>query len=166
MIRKEICEDNTFGGNFPYNINYPKLPEKLIDITDEQRIYIDNNKSKLIYDATQKGIFESPRGVVDISNTNAYKAKVAEKEAKIQNSKTITKRQLLFWLFQQKGIKEDAIFAAISTIDDEATQYLAEKSYTGTNNFEYGNPFVPVIGRALGLTIEEIKTMFDEAKEL
>lgn len=77
LIRKEILEYGTFGGNFPYGINYPELPEKCIDITEEQRIFIDDNKSKLVYDETQDGIFVNPIGIVDISDTQEYKDKIA-----------------------------------------------------------------------------------------
>ena len=83
-----------------------------------------------------------------------------------QNLKSITRRQLLFWLFLNKGIKEEAIFTAINSIADESNRYLAEKSYTGTNNFQFGNPFVSVIGMALGLTEQELQQCFDEAKEM
>jgi hypothetical protein len=115
----------------------------------------------------------SPKEYKIVNNTLANRTKdadyileQAEKEKEIQDKKTITKRQLLFWLFLKKKITEDNIFTAISTIADPINKYLGEKSYTGTNNFEYGNPFVSVIGQALGLTEIELKQCFDEAKDM
>lgn len=113
----------------------------------------------------------NPYGIVDgelkdISQTPEY---IAEQEAKakaIQDAKTITKRQLLFWLFQNKNIKEANILTAISNIEDENNRYLGEISYNGTNNFQYGNPFVAVIGQALGLTTQDLIKCFDEAINL
>ena len=104
--------------------------------------------------------------VKDISQTPEYIAEQEHQKALIQDKKTITKRQLLFWLFLKKQIIEDSIFTAISSIPDAQNRYLGEKSYAGTNNFEFGNPFVPVIGQALGLTSEELILMFDEASLL
>ena len=66
MIRKEIKEDNTFGGNYPYEIDYSNLPSILIDITEEQRDYIDANIDKLRY---------IDGAIVDISDTEEYKNK-------------------------------------------------------------------------------------------
>lgn len=89
-----------------------------------------------------------------------------EQLAKIQATKNITKRQLLIWLYSQKDKTENDILSAIELIQDEAQKYLAKVNYIGTNNFYYGNDFVLVIGQALGLSVDEIKTMFDEASKL
>lgn len=104
--------------------------------------------------------------VNDISLTNGYRNKITEQELNIQKRKNITKRQLLIWLFINKNKTEDDILSAISTIQDSSQQYLAKVNYTGTNNFYFGNEFVLVIGQALGLTVDDVKTMFDEAKNL
>lgn len=102
----------------------------------------------------------------ELIETDEYLAKVAEQEAHILALKCITKRQLLIWLYTQKGKTEDDILNAIDTIQDSSQKYLAKVNYNGTNNFYYGNDFVPVIGQALGLSLDDIKTMFDEAKDL
>jgi len=104
--------------------------------------------------------------ITDISNTPEYIAEQQAKQAEIQNKKTITKRQLLFWLFLNKQKTETDILNAIEAIQDPSQRYLGQVSYNGTNNFEYGNPFVPVIGQALGLTTTELIKCFDEAKEM
>ena len=80
--------------------------------------------------------------------------------------KYITKRQMWIWLFTNKGIKKEQIPAVIESIPDETMRYLAGANYEGTNDFYYGNQFVPIIGTALGLSEEELKTMFDEASAL
>jgi hypothetical protein len=104
--------------------------------------------------------------IVDFSNTDDYKANIATQEAKIQAMKNITKRQLLIWLYTNKQKTEDDILSAIGIIADNDQKYLAKVNYSGTNNFYYGNSFVPIIGGALGLTADDLKTMFDEAVNL
>jgi len=85
MIKKEIKTGGVFGGNYSDEISYPQLPELFIEISEEQRDYIDANIDKLIYDEAQDGIFENPKGIVDISETQAYKDKTAalNKELKV-----------------------------------------------------------------------------------
>lgn len=80
MLRKEIKADNTFGGNYPDDIEYLNLPDKLIEITEEQRDYIDANLDKLIYNPKQNGIYDSPKGIIDISQTDYYKTKILAQE--------------------------------------------------------------------------------------
>jgi len=101
MIKKEIKEDNSFGGNYTDELDYSVLPGKFILITEEQRDYIDANFDKLHYDETQDGIFESPKGVVDISQTPEYIAKkrLTEIEAELKN-------QDLIFLQKTEAIKE------------------------------------------------------------
>ncbi len=89
MIRKEIKEDNTFGGNYPYDIDYTILPLKYIEITEEQRDYVDSNLDKLRYDEIQDGIFENPKGVVDISNTIEYQNQLLQAEKQIKKQQLI-----------------------------------------------------------------------------
>lgn len=104
--------------------------------------------------------------VTDISETPEYIAKIAQQEAEIQNMKCITKRQLLIWLYSNKQKTEDDIFTAIDTLTDVSKKYLAKVSYSGTNNFYYGNEFTQTIGLALGLSVDELKQCFDEASKL
>ncbi len=95
LIRKEIKQDGTFGGNYSYALNYSTLPEKFIEITEEQRDFIDTNIDKLRYDETQNGIFQDIKGVIDISQTYEYLSNKLE-NAKIQkladNEKKYTER--------------------------------------------------------------------------
>lgn len=66
MIRKEILEDGSFGGNYPEDIEYKNLPEKYILVTEEQKDYIDANSDRLRY------IDEEVR---DISGSKEYRIK-------------------------------------------------------------------------------------------
>lgn len=79
MIRKEINQDGTFGGNYPQEIEYKTLPEKYILLTQEQSNFIDRNRPRLRYDETKDGIWQDPKGVIDISDTADFKAKELEK---------------------------------------------------------------------------------------
>jgi len=113
-----------------------------------------------------ESVIEKINGVWTTDLSDEKKAEIAEQEKQEQALKNITKRQLLIWLFLKKSKTEDDIYSAINVIADADKKYLAKVNYSGTNNFYYGNSFVPVIGQALGLTLDEIKTMFDEAKEM
>ncbi len=84
MIRKEIKEDNSFGGNYTYDINYSTLPINYIEISEDQRDYIDANLDKLRYDSTQEGIFEIPRGIIDISHTIEYQNQLLQTERQVR----------------------------------------------------------------------------------
>jgi len=104
--------------------------------------------------------------IICLLENSEYIAEKEKEAAEIQAQKNITKRQMLIWLFIHKSKTEEAIFAAIDLIENESQRYLAKVNYSGTNVFYYGNSFVPLIGQALGLTIDEIKAMFDEGKTL
>ena len=93
MIRKEIKEDGSFGGNYPYDIDYLNLPQNFIEITEEQRDFIDNNIGKLRYDGTQDGIFEQPKGVIDISTTTEYIAKEVGKNKELKKNEILSQIQ-------------------------------------------------------------------------
>lgn len=75
MIRKEIKEDGTFGGNYSLEIAYVNLPEKLIEITKEKAHEIDNDIDRFKY------INEE---IVDISDTQEYLDKQSQKSKEIQ----------------------------------------------------------------------------------
>lgn len=77
MIRKEIKQDGTFGGNYPTDIEYPNLPENLIEITEEQRDCIDSNIEKMRYVDGE---------ITDISDTQEYKDKIAQEQKEAQKS--------------------------------------------------------------------------------
>jgi len=147
-----INKDNICNYNVATDLlevdGYVNIEQSLIDLFNQGKGKIENNT------------------IIDISQTPEYIAEQEVKAKAIQDAKTITKRQLLFWLFLNKNIKEANILTAISTIEDVNNRYLGEISYNGTNNFQYGNPFVSVIGQALGLTTQDLIKCFDEAINL
>lgn len=101
--------------------------------------------------------------LIDVLQSSEYKAEQEQKLSEEKAKRKITKRQLLIWLYINKQKEEDDILAAINMISDPAQKYLAKVNYQGTNDFYFGNEFVPVIGLSLGLTAVELDTMFDEA---
>lgn len=108
IIRKEIKEDNTFGGNYPYGIDYTTLPINYIEITEEQRDYIDSNLDKLRYDDTQDGLFETPKGIIDISNTIEYQNQLLQAE---------------------KQIKKQQLFLEVESLDKKRIRAFCEPAY-------------------------------------
>ena len=123
--------------------------------------YYEDDNCIIMYSDSEKIV----NGVA-VDNSEEYNKQLAEQEAKIQAMKNITKRQLLFWLYQNKQKTETDILTAIDTIMDKDKKYLAQVSYNGTNNYYYGNEYTQAIGKALGLTIDELKQCFDEASKL
>lgn len=67
LTRKQVNLDGTFGGNFPYEIDYQILPENIIEIDEEIAREIDLNLDKYRY---QNG------NIVDISDTQEYQDKL------------------------------------------------------------------------------------------
>ena len=131
LIRKEIKKDNSFGGNYPYSVNYQDIPEHFIDITPEQRDIIDADITRYIYDATQDGIFDTPKGIVDIVNTPSYQEKlliVAKKQKLAENQKTLDSKETLTTSF---GVVK--VNTPIGRIDVMATGFLNIVSITKTN---------------------------------
>ena len=122
---------------------------------EEVIIHFKNDESTIF----EWNITDKPQPTIE--ELEELQSQVEQQE---QNAKEITKRQLNFWIYLKKGIKEDDIYTAINSIEDEKTRYLAEQSYKGTNTFVYGNPFVSVIGIALGLTEQDLIQCFDEAR--
>lgn len=78
MIRKEIKIDGTLGGNYPYGIEYPQLPETLIEIDEEKAFEIDQNITKYKYINGE---------ITDISETEEYKASIISHEKEMTKCK-------------------------------------------------------------------------------
>jgi len=113
MIRKEIKEDNSFGGNYTYDIDYSVLPLNYIEITEEQRDYIDANIDKLRYDETQDGIFETPKGIVDISNTIECQNQLLQEERQKRQQQLVIEIESLdqkrIRAFCEPSLKEEGV---------------------------------------------------------
>lgn len=144
--------------------------------TDIQRAdfiieYNHNNGLKIeetemaLYALQEYEVIENDK-IIDISQTPEYIAEQEHLEQERKAQRKITKRQMLFWLYLNKQKTESDILNAINAIPDETQKYLAGVSYNGTNDFYYGNEFVPIIGLALGLAVQDLDKMFDEAVEL
>ena len=135
------------------------------------KLVIKDNKVLAAHDNNQEieSLYEDCSFVIDdnFSGQIGDEYVITEEQLnRIQSMKNITKRQLLIWIYIHKQKTEDDIYSAIDTITDEGKKYLAKVSYSGTNNFYYGNEFTQLIGLALGLTIGELKQCFNEASSL
>lgn len=131
LIRKEIKKDNSFGGNYPYSVNYQDIPEHFIDITPEQRDIIDTDITRYIYDVTQDGIFVTPKGVVDIVNTPPYQQKLltaVKKQKFLENKQALENKESFNTSF---GVVK--INTPIGRVDVMATGFLNLVSLTKTN---------------------------------
>ena len=140
---------------------------------DNKIIFVDTDLQRLqntiaLGEYSTLEIQETERPIVnfEFADTPEYIAKQEQKQAEIQALKSITKRQLLIWLYINKQMKEADILSAIDAITDEDKKYLATISYNGTNTFYYGNEYLQMIAQSLSLSIDERKKMFDEAGQL
>jgi len=75
MIRKEIKQDGTFGGNYPFEVDYLELPEKYIEITKGQAYEIDKNIDAYRYIDNE---------IVNIARTQEYQIIIALREKDAQ----------------------------------------------------------------------------------
>lgn len=103
--------------------------------------------------------------VVDLPKEEAD-ANVAawEKEQAEASVIRITKRQALIALFVIKKIKDSDVLAAIDRIPDEDDRYMAKINWEGAVTIDNNSPFTSQIGDLLGLTEEEMNSMFRYAQ--
>ena len=89
----------------------------------------------------------------------------AEQEARDAARVRVTKRQALLALFDLKGIKEDAILAAINAIEEEHARYRTLVDWQGAAPIENDSPTVLLLADALNITAD-LPTLFDYAEAL
>ncbi|WP_288896592.1 hypothetical protein [uncultured Delftia sp.] len=89
----------------------------------------------------------------------------AEQEARDAARVRVTKRQALLALFDLKGIKEDAILAAINAIEEEHARYRTLVDWQGAATIENDSPTVLLLADALNITAD-LPTLFDYAEAL
>ena len=105
-----------------------------------------------------------PLSADELQAVAAAKAK-AEQEARDAARVRVTKRQALLALFDLKGIKEDAILAAINAIEEEHARYRTLVDWQGAATIENDSPTVLLLAAALNITAD-LPTLFDYAEAL
>lgn len=88
----------------------------------------------------------------------------AEQEARDAARVSVTKRQALLALFDLKGIKEDAILAAIDAIPDEHTRYRMLVDWRA-ESIESDSPTVLLLASALNI-MADLPTLFEYAEAM
>jgi len=89
----------------------------------------------------------------------------AEQEARDAARVRVTKRQALLALFDLKGIKEDAILAAIDAIPDEHARYRTLVDWQGAATIENDSPTVLLLAGALNITAD-LPALFEYAEAM
>lgn len=74
----------------------------------------------------------------------------------------LTRRQLRLGLLAN-GITTAAVEAAIAAIPDEMDRAVAEIEWADASTYERNHHLIEMVGGALGLTQEQIDTMWEEA---
>ncbi|MXN29165.1 hypothetical protein [Delftia sp. CH05] len=88
----------------------------------------------------------------------------AEQEARDAARVSVTKRQALLALFDLKGIKEDAILAAIDAIPDEHTRYRMLVDWRA-ESIESDSPTVLLLASALNI-MADLPALFEYAEAM
>lgn len=79
---------------------------------------------------------------------------------------SVSKRQALLALYDLKGVKDTDIDAQIALIPDETMRYRAQVDWQGSAAIESDSPTVLMLASALGLSEQDLHTLFDYAKAL
>ena len=103
-----------------------------------------------------------PLSAEELQAAAAAKAKV-EREALEAARMRVTKRQALLALFDLKGIREDAILAAIDAIPDEHMRYRTLVDWQGAATIESDSPTVQLLAGALNITAD-LPALFEYAE--
>ncbi|TDF26240.1 hypothetical protein EZI45_19155 [Delftia tsuruhatensis] len=105
-----------------------------------------------------------PLSAEELQAVAAAKAK-AEQEARDAARVRVTKRQALLALYDLKSIREEAILAAINSIEDEHARYRTLVDWQGAATIENDSPTVLLLAAALNITAD-LPTLFDYAEAL
>lgn len=105
-----------------------------------------------------------PLSAEELQAVAAAKAK-AEQEARDAARVRVTKRQALLALYDLKSIREDAILAAINSIEDEHARYRTLVDWQGAATIENDSPTVLLLAEALNITAD-LPGLFDYAEAL
>jgi hypothetical protein len=141
----------------------------LVEPSDTPAYDADTQKPVEVEPAEIDGVWRQQWSVVPLSAEElqavaAAKAK-AEQEARDAARVRVTKRQALLALYDLKSIREDAILAAINSIEDEHDRYRTLVDWQGAATIENDSPTVLLLAAALNITAD-LPTLFDYAEAL
>lgn len=150
----------------------PFVPlDKYAAVEESNRPVIDGDTQKLVETVPVEvdGVWRQQWSVVPLTAEELQavadaKAR-AEQEARDAARVRVTKRQALLALFDLKGIKENAILAAIDAIPDEHARYRTLVDWQGAATIESDSPTVLLLAAALNITAD-LPTLFDYAEAL
>lgn len=105
-----------------------------------------------------------PLSAEELQAVAATKAK-AEQEARDAARVRVTKRQALLALYDLKSIREEAILAAINSIEDEHARYRTLVDWQGAATIENDSPTVLLLADALNITAD-LPALFEYAEAM
>ncbi len=98
---------------------------------------------------------------IDITDTEEYKAKQAQKERERIAKLYLTGADVERGIYQAKGMDFDDIVALVTQLQPDGLDIKALKIELKANNFYRGNPYVSAIGGLLGFTIGQLDKFFE-----
>lgn len=116
---------------------------------------------------TNPQIYQQVWNVVELSSEELEEIRL-ENERLISESKIIevSRRQALLALSRMKNIKDTDVYAVIQSIESEELRYEARISWEGAISFVSNSEFVSLIGELLGLTQNDIDSLFAYARTI
>ncbi len=98
---------------------------------------------------------------VDITDTEEYQAKQAQKEAECIAKLFLTGADVERGIYQAKGMDFDDILAFVTANPPQGLDVKALKIELKANHFYRGNPYVNAVGALLGFTSEQLDKFFE-----
>lgn len=102
-------------------------------------------------------------GIIDLRQTDEYKAEQAQKERERLNHLSLTAADVERAIYKNKGIDFDDIIELVKA--NPQIDVKALKIEFKANNFFRGNPYIDQIGTILGYTSDDLDYLFQN-KEL
>ncbi|WP_454708699.1 hypothetical protein [Delftia acidovorans] len=141
----------------------------LVEPSDTPAYDADTQKPFEVEPAEIDGVWMQQWSVVPLSAEELQAVAVAkakaEQEARDAARVRVTKRQALLALYDLKSIREDAILAAINSIEDVHARYRTLVDWQGAATIENDSPTVLLLAEALNITAD-LPGLFDYAEAL
>lgn len=136
----------------------------IVDITD------DSDQREVVEYASREG---DPHGIAPVVRAAIVQwiadgkpvAPYVEPEPKPVTLPPLTARQLRLGLVTN-GITLASVEATIAAIEDEQDRAVAEIEWQYASQFDRDHPLIEQVGGALGLSVEQIDTMWQSSLEL
>jgi DNA phosphorothioation-dependent restriction protein DptG len=163
MIKFSV-EQQIFYDYSQQNFNVDSVPETAIEVDSEDYVRLLNKIGMGFYVKEDLTISSTPRPSYFHVYENDEWVDSRTPEEISQTLKSLTRRQFKLALLDNN--LTSSIETLINSIGDEAIKARIEIEYNESTNFERLNPSVVLMLQSLGLTVEQVNTMWINALDL